>query len=198
MKNNASIDGNGNVIIQNADKSEIIINMDNSNEIKKFLIDYQQKLDTLPSEILKLMLEKNTNDIELKLDANIYLGLNLLIASESEEGISFGITITNLTRENRFFNAPFFKFSVTLDGSIDTFSLTEAIHQIHFPKKLEYGEVVSQAYLIRPPMKSIFEKAIAIDSDATILAIASTTIGEIYKSNEYKVSQLLENFKYAR
>ena len=198
MKNKAIIDGNGNITIQDADNSEITINMDNSEEIRRFFIDYQQKLNTLPNKIIELMLEKNTNDVKLDLDANVYLSLNFLLAPGSVEGISFGVIITNLTKENRFFNAPFFKFSVSFEENIDAFSLTDTIHNIAFPKRLEYGEVVSEEYLIRPNSKKVFEKAIALDPDATIVAITSTTIGEIYKSNEYKISQLLENFKYAR
>jgi len=35
-------------------------------------------------------------------------------------------------------------------------------------------------------------------SNNVVIQIVSITIGEIYKSNEYKVSQLLENYKYVR
>lgn len=198
MNNKAAIDGNGNIVIQDADNSRITINMDNSEEIRKFLIDYQQKLSTLPSVIIDLMLEKKTNNVKLDLDANVYLSLNFLLTPGSIEGISFGVTITNLTTEIRFFNAPFFKLSVSFEENIDAFSLTDTIHNIAFPKRLEYGEVVSESYLIRANSKKVFEKAIEINPDATIQAIVSTTIGEIYKSNEYEISQLLENFKYAR
>jgi hypothetical protein len=86
---------------------------------------------------------------------------------------------------------------VPFEDNLDTFAMTDTIKGISFPKKLEYGEVVSEAYLIRLNSKQIYDKVIAINNDATIQVIISTTIGEIYKSNEYKVSQLLENFKYA-
>lgn len=198
MINKAEIDGNGNVVIQDSDNSEITINMNSPEEIRKFFIDFQLQLELLPKAILELMESKNTNDIIINSGANVYLGLNFMIISGGINGINFGVTITNLTKENRFFNAPFFKLSTPFEGDLDTFFMTETINNIVFPKKLEYGEVVSEAYLIRATSREIYDKVFAIDENATIQVITSTTIGEIYKSNEYKVSKLLENFKYAR
>lgn len=198
MINKAEIDGNGNVVIQDSDNSEITINMNNPEEIRKFFIDFQQQLKSIPKTIIELMESKNTNEIQIDSGANVYLSLNFLMTPGIVTGISFGVTITNLTKENRFFNAPFFKLSIPFEGNLDTFAMTDTISKISFPKKLEYGEVVSEGYLIRLNSKEIYDKVIAIDKDATIQVITSTTIGEIYKSNEYKVSQLLENFKYAK
>jgi hypothetical protein len=198
MINKAEVDGNGNVVIQDSDNSEITINMSNPEEIRKFFIDFQQQLELLPKAILELMESKNTNDIVINSGANVYLGLNFMILPGAINGINFGVTITNLTKENRFFNAPFFKLSTPFEGDLDTFFMTETVNKITFPKKLEYGEVVSEAYLIRATSREMYDKVFAIDENATIQVITSTTIGEIYKSNEYKVSKLLENFKYAR
>jgi len=199
MINKAEIDGNGNVVIQNSDNSEITINMNNPEEIRKFFINFQQQLDFLPKAILELMESKNTNEVIVNSGANVYLGLNFIIQPVGGiSGINFGVTITNLTKENRFFNSPFFKLSTPFEGDIDTFMMTDTVNNISFPKKLEYGEVVSESYLIRATSREIYDKVIAKDVNATIQVITSTTIGEIYKSNEYKVSKLLENFKYAR
>jgi hypothetical protein len=57
--------------------------------------------------------------------------------------------------------------------------------------------VVSQAYKISVGVKNLVEEALKKDSNATIQAIVSTTLGEIYKSNEYPMNKLLENMKYA-
>ena len=198
MINKAEIDGNGNVVIQDSDNSEIIINMNNPAEIRKFFIDFQQKLNSLPKAILELMESKNTNEIAIDSGANVYLSLNYLVNPGMVSGISFGVTITNLTKENRFFNAPFFKISVPFEGGLDSFAMLDTINKIAFPKRLEYGEVVTEGYLIGRQTKHIYDRVIAIDSEATIQVTTSTTIGEIYKSNEYKVSSLLESFKYAR
>lgn len=201
MINKAEIDGNGNVVIQEADNSVITINMNSPEEIRNFFIDFQASLSQIPKQILELMESKNSNDIEVDKGANVYLSLNLLFGTgglSGISGISFGVTITNLTKENRFFNAPFFKLSRPFEGKVDTFAMTDTMYHIVFPKKLEYGEVVSENYQIRPQSRDIYDKLNAQDANATIQVIVSTTIGEIYKSNEYRVSQLLENFKYTR
>ena len=196
--NKAEIDGDGNVLIQDADNSEITINMNNPEEIRKFFIDFQEKLHSLPTQILDLMEEKNTNEVELAVGANVYLSLNYLIVPGDVDGIAFGITITSLTKENRFFNSPFFKVSVPFEAGADTFMMTDTMKNVEFPKKLEYGEVVSQTYRIRPQNQQIYEKILGIDPEATIEAIVTTTIGEIYKSNKYSVAKLMESMGYAK
>lgn len=198
MINKAAIDGNGNIVIQDADNSEITINVKNPEEIRKFLIDFQNKLSSIPMEIIEIMESKNPNNVELEKGANIYLGLNIRFSGVDIEGISFGVSITNLTKENRFFNSPFFKFSVPYEGGIDSFVLLNKTYNIQFPKKLEYGEVVTEDYLLRPRSREIFDKVIAIDPEATIKVIVSTTVGEVYHSNEYRIDKLLENYKYSR
>lgn len=196
--NKAEVDGEGNVVIQGSDNSEITINMNNPNDIRKFFIDFQQNLHSLPKKILDLMEDKNTNEVVIEVGANIYLSLNFLVTPGSVGGIAFGVTITNLTKENRFFNAPFFKLSVPFEGDADTFAITDAMKKVEFPKKLEYGEVISELYPIKPHSKEIYAKVLTQDEDATIEVIVTTTIGEIYKSNEYRVAQLMESFQYAQ
>ena len=199
MINKAEVKGDGNVVIQDADNSEITINTNNPEEIRKFFIDFQNKLSEIPKEILDMMESKNPNDVAIEIGANVYLSLNLeIIPGHDITGISFGVTITNLTKENRFFNAPFFKLSVPFEGNLDTFALTDKVYNIQFPKKLEYGEVVSEAYSIRAGSKEMYEKALAKDPEATLQVTVGTTIGEIYKSNEYKLSELLSKFQYAK
>ena len=204
MINRAEIDGNGNVVIQSADNSLITINKDNPEEIRNFFFDFQNQLSELPKTIIDYMEAQNPNQV-VTTGANIYLGLMLLfetmngINTGKIEGISFGVTITNLTKENRFFNAPAFKLSTPFEGDLDTFVITDIVGaSVQFPKKLEYGEEVSLNYRIHKNSKKfIFDKVIVKDSSATIQVIVSTTFGEIYKSNEYPITKLLENYKYA-
>jgi hypothetical protein len=200
MINKAEINGEGNIVIQDADNSEITINMNNPEEIRNFFIDFQTRLSEIPKQIIDLMQSKNSNEVEIIKGANVYLSVNLLfgLGGGGIAGLSFGITITNLTKENRFFNAPFFKLSTPFEGNADTFAMTDTMNNIAFPKKLEYGEVVTENYQIRPHSREIYEKVLARDENATLQVITTTTVGEIYKSNEYEVSKLLENFKYAR
>ena len=199
MINKAEIDGNGNIVIQDSDNTEVTINVNDPKEIRQFFIDFQNKLSSLPNEILELMESKNPNDAEVKEGANVYLGINLaFMEGGGIIGISFGVTITNLTKENRFFNSPFFKFSIPFKGNVDTFMLLDKRYNIQFPKKLEYGEVVTEDYPLRPNSREIFDEIIAKDPNATLKAVVNTTVGEVYTSNEYRVDKLLENYKYAR
>lgn len=199
MMNKAEINGDGNVVIQDADKSEIIINMNNPEEIKKFFIDFQDKLSKLPKAIIDLMESKNTNDIQINALANVYLSLELIFTGTTVIGITFSVTVTNLTKEHRYFNSPFFKSSEPFEGELDTFILPNSSYNNNsFPKRLEYGEVFKQSYSIYPQSKEIYLKIAGKNPEATIQVFVNTTIGELFASNEYKVKQLLENFKYSK
>lgn len=198
--NKANVDGNGNIVIQGNDKTEITINADNPEEIRKFLIDFQNQLNKLPTKILELMESKNPNEVEIEKGANIYFALNIVVSTMGGgiQGISFGVTITNLTKENRYFNSPFFKFSTEDEEGLDTFILMNRSNNISFPKKLEYGEVVTKDYPVQLGAKEIFEKVYSKDNDATLKVIANTTLGEVYNSNEYKVERIIKHFDYAK
>lgn len=196
--NKASIDGNGNILIQGNDNSEITINVDKPEEIRQFLIDFQNQLNQLPFKVIELMESKNPNEAEIKKGANIYFALNIAISNLAGiEGISFGVTITNLTKENRYFNSPVFKLSAEFNGT-DTFVLIDRTHNIPFPKKLEYGEVVTEDYPLRQNSKSVFEEVLKKDEEATLKVIVNTTVGEIYHSNEYKVKRILDHYDYSK
>jgi len=198
--NKATVDGNGNIVIQGNDQTEITINADNPEEIRKFLIDFQNQLNKLPTKILKLMESKNPNDVEIEKGANIYFALNIGVSMMGGgiQGISFGVTITNLTKENRYFNSPFFKFSTEYEEGLDTFMLLNRSNNISFPKKLEYGEVVTEDYPVQMKAKEVFEKVFNKDKDATLKVVANTTLGEVYNSNEYNVKRIIEHFEYAK
>ena len=47
MLNKSHIDGHGNVVIQDADSSTITINLSDTEQVRKFFIDFQNKLDEL-------------------------------------------------------------------------------------------------------------------------------------------------------
>jgi hypothetical protein len=51
---------------------------------------------------------------------------------------------------------------------MDTFIITDKIYNTTFPKKLEYGEVVSEMYIIRPNSKDMYEQALNKNTDAYI------------------------------
>jgi len=197
--NKAEFDGNNNIVIQNIDESTTIININNPKERVKLMLDLQAGISELPKQIIDLLTKQiNSNQLQ-SMGANIYLGLCFLTKETSVEGICFNVAITNLTKEIRFYNAPFFKLSVPNEEGLDTFFLAEKINSKNqFPKKLEYGEVISEFYSIKKASEEFFRKIIEKDSNATVQAIVNTTLGEIYMSKGYSISKLLESFKYAR
>jgi len=198
MINKAEIQGDGNILIQSADNSEIIINVSNPQEIRKFLIDFQLELSNIPTKIINYMESKKPNEVDLPSDANIFLGISFLTGlglCGGIGGLCFSVSITNLIKENRYFNEPIFKSSETFEDNLDTFILTNKLVDVPFPKKLEYGEPVSVNYEITPNSKNLYQQIFDKNNEATIQVIVSTTVGEIFKSNEYKVSKILKNFK---
>ena len=67
---------------------------------------------------------------------------------------------------------------------------------IDFPRKMEYGEVVSENYLLVPGNIQMFEELMAKDADVKLTAYVSTTLGEVYKSEPYPVSDIVKQRKY--
>lgn len=190
----AKVEGDNNIIIQNSDHTEIRVHLDNPLEVKQALVNMQNQLQEIPAEILKLMEEKSKN-VQIEQGAHIYLSLNYLfeqsIVGNGVLGMSLGITITNTTKENRWFNQPFFKLTESIDGA-DTFSLLSANNNNPpFPHKLEYGEPISAYYNIESNQINFFKQVLMINPDAEFYAISNTTLGEIYSSNKYKISKLV-------
>lgn len=197
MGTKVEIDGNGNIVIQKVEGSIITINPTIPEEVRKALIDHQSLISELPNKFLKILMENNAQQPPVN-GANVYLGLNLL-SNSSIIGISISVQITNLTKEIRFYNKPFFKVSVPIHMGADTFVMTNIVgEQIKFPRKMEYGEVISEGYLLIPSNIQLFEELLIKDNDATLTAYVSTTLGEVYKSNPYPIRDIIEKKQYIR
>ncbi len=198
MSAKAIIDGNGNIVIQKVEGSTITINPTVPEEVRKALIDHQSLIAELPDKIIQILMESNAKEPPI-IGANIYLGLSFIAGEFGEGGVSISVQITNLTKEIRFYNKPFFKVSVPIDKNADTFMMTNVIGEaINFPKKMEYGEVVSEYYQLVPGNIQMFEELLAKSPHATITAYASTTLGEVYKSEPYPVCDIVKQKKYVR
>lgn len=200
MANKATIDGQGNIVIQDVEGSTIIINPNNSQELRKLIMDFGSKLSELPAHILKMIEEKQDIDSEIKNGANLHL---TVLAELHEYGggnrLKFGLTITNLTKENRFFNQPFFKvhpmFELKKGVEHDTFVMFPEQGDV-FAKKLEYGEPFSVTYEIKSGAYQMFEGSMKKDKEGSyIQAFTSTTVGELYESNRFTIKTLFENLK---
>ncbi len=197
MSTKVEIDGNGNIVIQKVEGSTITINPSVPEEVRNALINYQSLMADLPNQIIQLLMKNNSPEPP-KIGANVYLGLNFLI-SGFVAGVSLSVQITNLTNEIRFFNKPFFKVSIPFEEGADTFVMTNVIgNQIAFPKKMEYGEVVSEAYQLVPNNIQMFQHLLEIDPEATITAYVSTTLGEVYSSEPYPVKEIVNQRRYVR
>lgn len=124
---------------------------------------------------------------------NIYTSVYAITYNEKDiQEVTIGVVITNVMKEYRYFNEPYFSLSETLLGAADAFYLTEKMEQINFPIKLEYGEVARVSYLLKYESKEvIWEK---LSKESKYQAIVTTTVGEKYKSNEVKVQMVLDAF----
>lgn len=198
MSAKVDIDGNGNIVIQKVEGSTITINPSTPEEVRKALIEHQSLISELPDRIIQILMSNNTKEPPI-IGANIYLGINYIISGFSIEGVSINVQITNLTKEIRFYNKPFFKVSIPIERNADTFIMTNVVGEaIVFPRKMEYGEVVSEGYQLVPNNIGMFEKLLEKDIDATITAYVTTTLGEVYKSEPYPIKDIVKQGKYVK
>lgn len=134
--------------------------------------------------------------------ANVYLSQDLLLTtyygvpSGKIEGISIGVTVTNMSKEVRYFHQPSFKSSISIEGGMNTFYLQTAMDAINYPIKLEYGQQFKASFRLIPAQMKLFSTLMQKDKDATITALVDTTLGERICSEPYPVSKLVENSKY--
>ena len=63
-----------------------------------------------------------------------------------------------------------------------------------FPVRLEYGQPVTVRYVISQGQLSFFREVLSQDADAAITVVSSTTVGEIYRSNEHTLKHILESY----
>lgn len=136
--------------------------------------------------------------------AKLYFNVNILFETMfgnptgKIEGIAFGVRLTNLSKEIRYYNRPFFRLSHSIDGG-DSFEMLSAITtEPSYPVTLNYGQVVDVAYKLMPGMVDVFSKLIQEEPSVTIMACVRTTVGEEIKAEPYKLADLVKDFKYIR
>jgi|SRR5690554_1509174 len=196
MLNKSHIDGHGNVVIQDADNSTITINLADTEQVRKFFIDFQMKLAELPREILTELQKHNDLEKELKVGANIYLTVIAAIGQLGGNSVLWGLSITNLTKEHRYFNQPYFKVSpkFELEPGLehDTFMMFPK-EQLSFPVRLEYGQVLHLTFEVNPKQFELFQKNAT--EDAILTGYCGTTVGELYNSNDYKLDKFVKDYE---
>lgn len=198
MSAKVDIDGNGNIVIQKVEGSTITINPAVPEDVRKALIDHQSLISELPDRILKMLMDNNSKEPPV-VGANIYLGLGLMAGNFGIAGVSMSVQITNLTKEIRYFNKPFFKVSIPLEKNVDSFLMTNVVgNVVKFPRRMEYGEVVSENYRLVPGNIQMFQELLSKDLDAKLTAYVSTTLGEVYKSEPYPIKDIVKQERYVR
>lgn len=198
--NDAQITGDGNLLIQGVHGSTITVNLNDSEEIRTFLINFSNEIKTLPTDILNAIKEHQNLENAPVVGANLYFTLMIQARMEPPHRAEakFGLTVTNLTKEIRYFSRPYFKTDPRLQMEIpgaedrDAFVMFDRERK-DFPVRLEYGEVFSLTYEIQPAVIPFFQQ-IAQDG-AYMQAFVSTTLGELYSSNEYDIPQFLQEYR---
>lgn len=157
-----------------------------------------------PEGLAQIILEKLEKEPSVPItekeqpDGNIYLSLKAhAIPPGVVIGFFLSVDATNTVRENRYFNQPIFELSKPIHGDADTFQLTNMVEKMKFPRKLEFGETLQVMYQL--PMEFIDSLKTLRGKAVTLVAVVSTTVGEKFRSNEYKIDDLISWIeKYGR
>ena len=195
--NKITIDGDNNIVVQDSEGNAKIVS-ESVSELRNLILNMKNSIDKVPLQVLERMKQFDTNNVELK-GINVYLTTNAKL--ETISGIPTGrtigynasVTLTNLNKDIRYVQMPHFKLSVPIEGNLDTFMLMPDNDSefIQFPYRLEYGQQLTVYFNTTKPIdffKSILEK----DSNAYLRAVAVTTIGEIFISEQKPLSIFIE------
>lgn len=188
-ENKISIDGNGNYSFQDINGSTITVNINNPEEIRLLLINFQNNLKELPNAILDKMKEHQDMKIELSVGANIYITILSAVDMNSGRKIStiLSFQVTNLTKEIRYFGRPYFKTkpALSVTSKNNAFLMVESSNQ-EWPVRLEYGQVFNCEFPISNEFTELLRERLDIDN-STLQAFVTTTIGELYESNQMPI-----------
>lgn len=196
----AQVTGEGNITIQGIEGSTITINPDNSKEVREFLTNFESIVSELPTKILNMLkTDEKSFDKDVKgVKIHLSMGFTIPELAPDRRDATFKIYITNLERIHRYCHKPYFKFSKPVEflaGSTpnDTFSLFQDQNSnIKFPIRLEFGEQVVADFMIVKPQFKYYNQL--DDNDSYIQAFCSTTLGELYSSNKYLISDFIKNY----
>lgn len=189
----AQINGDGNIVIQNSENTTITLDTNNIVELRKQISNLHNIVSKFDPKILQVMQQKIVEagvDNLPKVDANIYFSIDF-ISGGVGRGMGVSVTITNLTKEHRYFTQPTFHLSHPFKRA-DSFVLTTPIgNPTQFPVRLEYGQPVTILYSIGNGQISFLRDVINQNENASLSVVSSTTVGEIYRSNEHSIREIL-------
>lgn len=172
--------------------------------------EYKDKLQIIADSILNekplpKIFSKETKPVATAKVAEVYFTQDLLLptyygnVSGEIEGISFSVTVTNHSKEGRYYYEPSFKLSVPIEGDADAFRMLNVISTpLNYPVKLEYGQQFRVSYKLMAVNMGMFSRLLKKDINATIHAYIYTTLNEVIESNSIPLTKVVENSKYVR
>jgi hypothetical protein len=172
--------------------------------------EYQEKLQIIADAILNekplpKIFSKEDKTISSPKVAEVYFSQDLLLTtyygrpSGEIEGIAFSVTITNHSKEGRYYYEPSFKLSVPIEGDADAFKMLNVISTpLNYPVKLEFGQQFRVSYKLMAVNMGMFERLLKKENKATIHAYVYTTLNEAIESNSIPLIKVVENAKYVR
>lgn len=170
--------------------------------------EYKEKLQIIVDSILNekplpKIFTQETKHVEIPKVADVYFSQDLMVTtyygvpSGNIEGISFRVTVTNHSKEGRYYYEPSFKLSVPIEGDADAFQMLNVIStRLNYPVKLEYGQQFTVSYKLMAVNMAMFGRLLKKDLNATIRAYVYTTLNEVIESNFIPLTKVVENSKY--
>lgn len=160
-------------------------------------IGYLDISNMSPEELASKILKKLGSEVNIPIPekeepkGKVYLTTYLQMSEfHGLTGMLIGVTVTNVIKEFRYYNPPFFKLSKPIVGENDTFQMFETATPISFPKKLEYGEQYDVQYVMKKGFLDMLEKFVG--QKVTMTAHVTTTVGEKFVSNEMEIDGIFD------
>lgn len=116
-----------------------------------------------------------------------------------KRGLQIRVTVTNTSKEHRYFHEPYFKMSRPFEGNADAFSMLTVMDTNNYPIKLEYGQQFTASYRVDSKIAAVFLRLLSEDPSLTIKAVVNTTLGEVIESEAFSLERMkgdLEGLSY--
>ena len=198
----AEVTGDNNVVIQGLKDSNVTINLNDPEEIRSFLIDFQNEIKNLPLNIIKMMKDRNDNSDETLSGARLFLDTGVVLKERVPHlsEVTLKLKLTNFQKPYRFYHNPYFKLSKPIvflkdTPPQDTFMLLpHEFRQVqNFPKKMEFGELLIVDYQINQNTIDVYKQL--DDGESFIQAFIENTLGELYSSNPLNLTEFIGGYE---
>ena len=107
-----------------------------------------------------------------------------------KRGLQIRVTVTNSSKEHRYFQEPFFKMSRPFEGNADAFSILTVVDTNNYPVKLEYGQQFTASYRVDFKIAKVFMRLLSEDPSLSIKAVVNTTLGEVIESESFALERM--------